>query len=287
MTHPSGSKAATEGFSNERQVVNSFNAKNAFAEQCFAAMHIPVTASVKAMHVSHIQGESSLSKLLELTKRPTSSEVSTIRKFQKADIRLRITESDRSSHLNLSLKKTAKANFNQVECHSVLDYQEALGFDDEVCLWLRLFTGAVTETELEMWTNGLTVDGKRGRVIFHQFPSDKKEKILSFLESKKRQIISDAVRGRGPLCADFVMVTHQTESETRAHVSPVEAVIDHLSVGNAEASHKSSIRLGGLTIQRRGGTPNPSFLQLKMKPRDLFDVEGVTIKFEGQGSPAG
>jgi len=43
--------------------------------------------------------------------------------------------------------------------------------------------------------------------------------------------------------------------------------------GNVEISPKGSIYIGRITMQRKGGTPDPTKLQFKIKPCQLFELK--------------
>jgi R.HinP1I restriction endonuclease len=49
-------------------------------------------------------------------------------------------------------------------------------------------------------------------------------------------------------------------------------VIDTFSKGQVRLSPRGSLKIGKITIQRKGGTPDPTSLQFKINPLELFKV---------------
>ena len=44
--------------------------------------------------------------------------------------------------------------------------------------------------------------------------------------------------------------------------------------GDVKVSLRGSLYIGRITMQRKGGTPDPTKLQFKIKPCELFKLEG-------------
>lgn len=45
--------------------------------------------------------------------------------------------------------------------------------------------------------------------------------------------------------------------------------------GEVKISPRGSLYIGKITMQRKGGTPDPTKLQFKIHPCDLFKMEGL------------
>lgn len=43
--------------------------------------------------------------------------------------------------------------------------------------------------------------------------------------------------------------------------------------GDVKMSPRASLRIGRITMQRKGGTPDPTKIQFKIKPCELFELE--------------
>lgn len=279
MARKSGSATARGGFQNEALIVAAFNKGGTFATNCLSFMGFTNCSGVKAVHVPHKLGSDSAMQLLGLPSAPTVTELESITKQQKADIRLLITHDSQSSCVNLSLKKSnAKANFNQVDKRSVDTYQKQWGFDSEIRRWLRIFTGAASAAEFAQHTKGLTIDSRRKRVKFTNLPDGARKKILAFLETNKRRIVADVLQGSGQLAADYVMVTEHADKSIRVHLCQIAKVVAFVASDAVSETSRGNIQFGKLTIQRYGGTPYPTLLQFKIKPGDLFNVPGQTFR---------
>ena len=277
MARQSGSMTALGGFRNETQIADDFNARNSFAIACLSYMGVSPSATITAMTVPAHLGGKSAKRLLALPKIPKGIDLRSITERQKADILLRIEENDRQSFVTLSLKKTnAKSNFNQVDKRTVDVYQALWGFDNDIRLWLKVFTGAASVSEFNWHTKDLTVDKHRRRVCFRHLPNKVKQKLLDFLDAHKRTIVTDVLQGRGPLAAQYVIVTQHAEKTMRVHLCKMDKVLDYILAEPIVEGPRSSVRLGRLTMQRYGGSPHPELLQFKIKPCELFNVEGLT-----------
>jgi hypothetical protein len=278
MPRTSGSATARGGFANEKQIANAFNAGNSLAKKCFAYLKIADTAKVTARTIPSPLGVACLKEILKLASDPTPDQVKTIKKQQKADVRLTVHHEHHTEAINLTLKRAGKADFNQVDRRSVSTYQDLWGFDDEIQLWLRLFTGAVSTDEFNRWSEGLETKPTQKRVGFRHLPDHAKLKVIDFFSANKQRIVSDVVRGNGLLAADYMIVTQYTVKKTQIHLCPIDNVVRHLSSGAVQAGPQTTLLLGKLTIKRKGGKPDPDSLQFMMKPSDVFAVDGLTLQ---------
>jgi len=51
----------------------------------------------------------------------------------------------------------------------------------------------------------------------------------------------------------------------------INEVINYYS-GEIKISPRGSINIGKILVQRKGGTPDPTSLQFKINPAELFDI---------------
>jgi hypothetical protein len=195
-------------------------------------------------------------------------------KFKKADIQIKIeiTVDDVVYVENISLKKSNKsARFNQVDKRSVLTYQKIWKFDDDIAKWLRLFTGDILPKEI-LSHNQLTIIKDKRRLFFPEIPNDKQQKIIAFFVKNKTLIVSDILRGRGALSAEWFLVTRKNCDNTIEWLlKDVNNVCNFFSQGDVKISPKGSLKIGRITMQRKGGTPDPTSLQFKINPLALFE----------------
>ncbi len=115
-------------------------------------------------------------------------------------------------------------------------------------------------------------DSKKRRLFMDELTEDDRRIVLDFLNLKKHRIISDAIMGRGALKADYVLVTERDTDKYRWIIVDITTACDHYSTGNVGMTPRGSLKIGRITAQRKGGTPDPESLQFKMNPLHLFEL---------------
>lgn len=170
---------------------------------------------------------------------------------------------------NISLKKAnLTANFNQIDKRSVETYQMMWGFDDKIATTLKKFTGVIVPTADE----SEHLKDKR-RWYLNELPKADVDKLLDFFNRNKFLIFNDILKGRGMLSAEWFLVTRQNADGTADYVlKNINEVVNFYAQGDITVSSQGGLILGRLTAQRKGGTPDPTSLQFKIKPLDLFLV---------------
>ncbi len=172
----------------------------------------------------------------------------------------------------IKFKKANKsAGFNQVDKRPVLTYQQIWGFDDNVAKWLRLFTGDILPQEvlLKQELKNIKDDG---RLFLTEIPKDALEHIIDFFQDNITLVISDILRGRGGLSAEWFLVTRTNDNNLLNWVlKDINTVVNFYVRGGVSLSPRGSLKIGRVTMQRKGGTPDPTSLQFKINPLDLFE----------------
>ncbi len=196
-------------------------------------------------------------------------------KFKKADIQIQIEIIiDNIVHIeNISLKKANKtAGFNQVDKRPVLTYQKIWNFSDNIAKWLQLFTGDILPEEILSSSELKNIKDKR-RLFLTEIPTDKLEMIIDFFNSNKMLIVSDILRGRGGLSAEWYLVTRKSDDNSVDWVlKDINSVCNFYAQGEVKLSPRGSLKIGRITMQRKGGTPDPTSLQFKINPLELFEI---------------
>ena len=196
--------------------------------------------------------------------------------FKKADaqIKILIKIGNLWKIENISLKKANKsANFNQIDKRSVDSYKEMWGFDSEIAKWLKLFTGEIEpDNKKSLLKNNVLRDKKR--VYLDEMPQRIQERIINFFKKNVILVTSDVLKGRGGLSANWMLVTRYDEEKdvTSWILKDINTVMNHFGKGDVKLSPKGSLKIGKITMQRKGGTPDPTKLQFKIKPCDLFEL---------------
>lgn len=265
-----GSQTAKGGFANEHDIVDKFNnyANDTEATQWLAMMGYDV-ALIDELQAKQIPTRLSKGKATQFD---ISADIFDFtQKYKKADIQVQL--SIRIDEIiyreNISLKKANKtANFNQIDKRSVDTYQMMWGFDDDIADTLKRFTGAI----IPNGTEAEELKDKR-RWYFTELANDKVQSLLQFFQQNRSLIFSDILKGRGMLSAEWFLVTCQNEDGTTDWLlKNINEVINFYSQGEIKVSERGGLILGRLTAQRKGGTPDPTSLQFKIKPNDLFEL---------------
>ena len=271
-----GSKTAKGGFANEKAICKKFNVwkKDEEAQEWLKIMgyNIKKLNSVKAIQIPTRIKKSDLFKF-----GVNEEEYEQFVRFKKADAQISITI--KIGYIlkieNLSLKKANKdADYNQIDKRSVANYQEMWKFEDDVSFWLKLFTGELNPKEYTKKT-GIKIFRDNRRLFLNEMPEIIQNIIIKFFERNRIVIINDIIRGRGGLAADWMLVTRldRVNNTTTWTLNDISTVMNFLGKGEVCISKRGSLHIGKITMQRKGGTPDPTKLQFKMKPCQLFNLD--------------
>ncbi|CAD7766728.1 MAG: R.HinP1I restriction endonuclease [Candidatus Argoarchaeum ethanivorans] len=270
-----GSKTARGGFSNEKAICRKFNSwrKDKESQEWLKIMgyNIRRIDSVKAIHVPTRIKKSEIEKF-EINE----EDFEDLMRFKKADaqIRIVITIGNILKIENLSLKKAnSNADYNQVDKRSVDAYQEMWNFDDEIACWLKLFTGENNPKSFVKLTGNIRLRDRR-RLFFDEMPEDIRNKTIEFFKDNKIIVVSDILKGRGGLSANWMLVTryNKIEHTTTWALKDINTTMNFFGGGDVKISPRGSLYIGKITMQRKGGTPDPTKLQFKIKPCQLFKL---------------
>jgi len=268
-----GSKTAKGGFANEKAICRKFNAweKDIEAHEWLKIMGYDITKldSVKAIQVPTRIKRSDLSKF-----GVSEEEYEQFVRFKKADaqIRIIIKIGNILKIENLSLKKAnSDADYNQIDKRTVDFYQEMWRFDNEITLWLKLFTGEILPKSQKKLIGKIKPKDKR-RLFLTEMPEVIQKKIIQFFKENKILVVSDIIKGRGGLSAGWMLVTrlNKQEKTTTWILKDINTVMNYFGSDDVEISLRGSLHIGKIAMQRKGGTPDPTKLQFKIKPCQLF-----------------
>ena len=269
-----GSKTAKGGFANEEAICEKFNnwKNDKEAKQWLKIMgyNIKNLDSVKAIRIPVRIKKSDLSKY-----EVSEGEYEKLVRFKKADAQVKIII--RIGNIfkieNLSLKKAnSDADYNQIDKRTVDIYQEMWRFDNEIALWLKLFTGEIFPKSRKKLIGKIKPKDKR-RLFLTEIPEGIQKKIIQFFKKNKILVVSDIIKGRGGLSAGWMLVTrlNKQEKTTTWILKDINTVMNIFGSDDVEISLRGSLHIGKITMQRKGGTPDPTKLQFKIKPCQLFE----------------
>lgn len=267
-----GSMTARGGFLNEKNICKKFlNWKKDTEAQKWLKIMGYDYKKIDGLKAIHIPTRISLETAIELgiTKEKYDETI----RFKKADIqiRLEILIENTLYTENLSLKKANRnAAFNQVDKRPVDAYKEMWGFSENIAKWLKLFTGEYNPEEYMDEINCEKLRDNR-RIFFSEMPENVKNEIITFFRENKTIVVCDILKGRGGLSADWFLVTEKNENTIRWILKHINFVLNHYSQGDVEVTRRGSLKIGRVTMQRKGGTPDPTSLQFKINPLSLFE----------------
>jgi hypothetical protein len=147
------------------------------------------------------------------------------------------------------------------------------GFDDDITCWLKIFTGENNPKSFIKLTCKIKLRDKR-RLFLDEMPEDIRNKILDFFKENKIIVVSDILKGRGGLSANWMLVTRYNKDEdtTTWTLKDINSAMNFFGRGDVKISPRGSLYMGKITMQRKGGTPDPTKLQFKIKPCQLFEI---------------
>ena len=153
---------------------------------------------------------------------------------------------------NIQVKLVSNANgYNQIDKRWLKSYKELWTIPDNVYTTLQYFTG-----EMEP-----KIDNPKDarRMFFYEFDDLEQKNILNFFHENQPLIVSDIIRKK-------------EKSEVKWILKPINEVINFYS-GNVEFSPQGSLKIGKITMQRKGGDggrDTAKMLQFKINPCELF-----------------
>ncbi|NKQ38573.1 MAG: hypothetical protein HF967_03705 [Methanosarcinales archaeon] len=146
-------------------------------------------------------------------------------------------------------------------------------FDDEIAFWFKLFIGELDSKKHSRKTGIKEIRDQR-RLFLNEMPKTIQNKIIKFFEKNRIIIISDIIRGKGGLFADWMLVTklNKENKTTEWILMDINSVMNFFGMEEVCISPRGSLYIGKITMQRKGGTPDPTKIQFKMKPCQLFNL---------------
>jgi len=270
-----GSQTAKGGFANEKAICAKFNNwKTDNEAQIWLKImgyDIKQIDSVEAIQIP------TRMKMTDVQRLELKESFEELMKFKKTDaqIRIVITIGKIVKIENLSLKKAnADADFNQVDKRWVDTYKEIWKFDDDIAFGLKLFTGEIKPASRPEIVKNIALRDER-RMFLDELPENLRSKIIKFFTENKILIVTDILKGRGGLSANWILVTRYNKNDdtTTWILKDINTAMNFFGSGDVKVSPKGSLYLGKITVMRKGGTPDPTKLQFKIKPCQLFKLE--------------
>lgn len=160
---------------------------------------------------------------------------------------------------------TSSMAYNQVDKRWLKNYALMWNIPSDIYDIFQHYTG-------ELPPNISNPKDKR-RMFMNEFSLEQQRLVVNWINENKVLILSDILKGRGEFCAEGVLVIHKTDSKWC--LKNINEVIQHYyDDGIVEITNRGNLRLGKVTIQRKGGDagrPTANMLQFKVNPLSLFN----------------
>lgn len=246
-----GSQIAKQGFQAEHWVANTFNQwhSSILAQKWLLAMDYVISEIEKV--------EAQVLRLKDC----------------KTDIvvEVKITFKNCLDVENIQVKLVSnKRGFNQIDKRSLRNYKEKLWQDmpNEVYKLLQYFCG-----EIKPYKEGRDI--KKHRMFIDEFSPYEQYILINWFSKRKNFIISDVIRGRGRFAAEWIMVIQFIDGIfTNWCIANVNLVVEYMGEGNVEISPRGSLKIGRITMQRKGGDngrESANYLQFKEDPMEILE----------------
>lgn len=243
-----GSKTAKGGFTNEQDVIDRFNnwKTDKLAQEWLAEMSYKID-DVEFVKASKVRGQ------------------------YKADIQVRITIliklKSQEDLQNLQVKLVSNPQgFNQIDKRWVDKYAELWNIPDDIVKILKLFTGEIAPAK-----SGLR-DSRR--MFLDEMNEVDQNKLINFIKENKILIVSDLLKGRGELSADWTLVILKVNGENAWVLKSINHVMNVFGSGDIRITREGSLKIGKIGMQRKGGDggrDTAKMLQFKINPVELFE----------------
>ncbi len=244
-----GSKTAKDGFKNEDDIINRFNnwKDDILAQDWLKAMNYSLN------EIEHVKA-------------------SKVKGSYKADIQVQINIEIKLRQLidvqNLQVKLVSNpSGFNQIDKRWVDKYSELWDIPKNITQILKHFTG-----EVEPYIKNPR-DSRR--MFMDEFTEKDQDLLIDFIKTNQSLIISDILKGRGKFAAEWMLVILKIkEQDIKWSLKPMNFCLNLFGNGDVIITSKGSIKIGKITIQRKGGDggrKTAQMLQFKINPCLIFD----------------
>ncbi len=245
-----GSITAKQGFKNEAFVVAEFNSwkESKLAQDWLKAMNYNLK-EIESVKATKIKGS------------------------YKADIQVAIEIEIKLKNLvdiqNLQVKLVSNPKgFNQIDKRWLKSYKELWDIPNNVYELLQYFTGEKKPK----------IDNPKDkrRMFANELTENEQQLLLNFFKDNKTLIISDILKGRGKLSAEWMLVILKLKDtkDIQWALEPINKVLNYFGNGEVFITPRGNFKIGKITIQRKGGDngrESANMLQFKINPAELIN----------------
>jgi hypothetical protein len=240
-----GSQTAKDGFINEKDIVEKFNnwKKDAEAVKWLKIMNYNID------EIEYVRAE-----ILSGEKTDVQVQV-TIKLTRLIDV----------ENLQVKLVSNSKG-YNQIDKRWVDKYTELWNIPEDIITIFKLFTGENKPI--------LNTPRDKRRMFIDEFELKEQNRLIDWLKQNQSLIVSDILKGRGRFAAEWMLVVQKVNNNSKWTLKPMNYCLNFFGNGEIIISPKGSIKIGKITMQRKGGDGGrntASMLQFKINPALLFD----------------
>ncbi|MEP6947432.1 MAG: type II restriction endonuclease [Acidobacteriota bacterium] len=239
-----GSNTAKNGFKNEDEIRDKFNAwkTDADAREWLAAMNYKT------------------SDILELSATKPHGE--------KADVEIRVKTKSGERTDGISIKLVSSPNgFNQIDKRWLAHYVKMWKIPADVEAALKLFVGETPPAK-----GGRNAD----RMFLNELVPASQKAVIDFFTANRAKILHDLFSGDGAHAAGWFMVAFKATDKPRWVLRTDVDTIKFFGDGPVELTRNGNLKIGRITVQRKGGDAGrdtAKMLQFKINPVQLFDAK--------------
>ena len=179
----------------------------------------------------------------------------------------------------MSVKKFT-ASFNQIDKRWVDDFAKLWGMPNDVSCSFKMYCGEKGHRPGDLLGASFSTRDER-RFFMDELAIGRQMAVISFLKKTKRRIIQDVMAGRGKGAARWILVVEEhQDAPPKSILVQMDAAICHCAEGPALITEKGNLRLGRITIQRKGGDAGKNtaqMLQFKFSPKELFRMNEAHV----------
>lgn len=183
----------------------------------------------------------------------------------KADVEVKIIIKGEPKIEGISIKLVSSPKgFNQIDKRWLATYVKMWKIPKDVEEPLKLFLGETPPNKSSKESN---------RMFLNELEKEEQTKILDFFTKNKEEIVSDLLKGDGKFSAGWMMVAQKGSLGNRWKLVSIDDAIKHFAEGKVEITKQGSLKIGKITMQRKGGDggrETAKQLQFKMNPAELF-----------------
>lgn len=237
-----GAKTARNGFRNEDQILDKFNAwqRDSESQRWLKAMGYQLS-EIDSVSVTKPYGE-------------------------KADIEVHIKTKAGPQMERISIKLVSNPRgFNQIDKRWLAAYAMKWNMPADVQKSLKLFLG-----EVPPWKSSRNSE----RMFLDELSTGDQAAVINFFSEHRERIVSDLFAGDGEHAADWILITLRATDQPKWGLWSISDAVRFYAEGDVVITRAGSLRIGRITMQRKGGDngrPTAKMLQFKINPAELFE----------------